>query len=240
MSLGKHLTYVAYGLGQLAEGLKNGSFETYIFFYYTSVLGLSGTLAGLATFLALFVDAVSDPLVGSLSDQTRHRFGRRHPWLYVSPFPLAVLFVLLFSPPGGLGELGLFLWLLGFAVLTRFAITLFHVPHMALGAELSDDYTERTTIVAYRSFFSLVGFSLAAVVGLALFFRATPGHPDGRLDPAQYPPYAIAAALCMLLAMLACAAGTHHRIPTLRRAHADDEGFRSPRTSTSRTRPLSA
>jgi len=135
MSLRKHLTYTAYGLGQMAEGLKNGSFEVYIFFYYTSVLGLSGTLAGLATFLALFVDAVSDPVVGSLSDQTRGRFGRRHPWLYFSPIPLAVLFVLLFRPPAGLGETGLFLWLLGFAVLTRFAITLFHVPHMALGAD---------------------------------------------------------------------------------------------------------
>jgi len=225
MSLRKHLTYTAYGLGQMAEGLKNGSFEVYIFFYYTSVLGLSGTLAGLATFLALFVDAVSDPVVGSLSDQTRGRFGRRHPWLYFSPIPLAVLFVLLFRPPAGLGETGLFLWLLGFAVLTRFAITLFHVPHMALGAELSDDYAERTTIVAYRTFFGLIGAGLAAVVGLALFFQATEQHPDGRLNAAQYPPYAVAAALCMVVAMYLCAFGTHHRIPTLRQGHAETEAF---------------
>jgi Na+/melibiose symporter-like transporter len=220
-----HLTYAAYGLGQMAEGLKNGSFEVYIFFYYTSVLGLSGSLAGLATFLALFFDAVSDPVVGSLSDRTRHRFGRRHPWLYVSPVPLALLFVGLFRPPGGLGEMGLFAWLFVFAVLTRLAITLFHVPHMALGAELSEDYGERTTIVGYRTFFALFGAGLAAVAGLRFFFAPSEAYPDGRLDPAQYPPYAVAAALCMLFAMYLCALGTHHRIATLRPVRHDLEAW---------------
>lgn len=218
-------TNSAYGLGQLAEGLKNASFELFIFFYYVQVLGLSGTLAGLATFLALFVDAVSDPVVGSLSDQTRHRLGRRHPWLYAAPIPLAVVFILLFRPPEELGQGGLFAWLFVFAVLTRIAITLFHVPHMALGAELSDDYGERTKIVAFRAFFGVSGAATASIVGLGVFFAATPEIPDGQLNAAAYPRFAWAAAAGMVAAMYLCAFGTHHRIPTLKGVAAGAEPF---------------
>jgi Na+/melibiose symporter-like transporter len=214
----RSFTHAAYGVGQIAEGLKNTSFELFVFFYYVQVLGLSGTLAGLATFLALLIDAVSDPLVGSLSDRTRHRWGRRHPWIYFSPIPLAVSFVLLFRPPEGLGEIGLFAWLFGFGVFVRIAITLFHVPHMALGAELSDDYGERTTIVAVRTFFGMTGAALASVAGLALFFSATPEFPNGQLNPASYPSFSTAAACGMVAAILLCGAGTHHRIPTLHAA----------------------
>jgi Na+/melibiose symporter-like transporter len=219
-------THAAYGVGQIAEGLKNTSFELFVFFYYTQVLGLSGTLAGLATFLALAVDAITDPLAGSLSDRTRHRLGRRHPWLYSAPIPLAISFVLLFTPPAGLGQAGLFAWLLGFAVATRVAMTLFHVPHMALGAELSTDYGERTTIVAYRTFFGLTGAGLASVVGLSYFFGATPDHPNGQLNPASYPTYAGVAGFAMVAAILLCAGGTHHRIPRLRQLPVDTSPFR--------------
>ena len=50
-----------------------------------------------------------------------------------------------------MGQTGLFLWLTGFAVLVRAAMTLYHVPHLAMGAELSNDYHERTSIVAWRT-----------------------------------------------------------------------------------------
>jgi Na+/melibiose symporter-like transporter len=171
------------------------------------------------------VDAVSDPVVGSLSDQTRHRLGRRHPWLYAAPIPLAVVFILLFRPPEGLGQGGLFAWLFVFAVLTRIAITLFHVPHMALGAELSDDYGERTTIVAFRAFFGVSGAATASIVGLGVFFAATPEIPDGQLNAAAYPRFAWAAAAGMVAAMYLCAFGTHHRIPTLKGVAAGAEPF---------------
>lgn len=218
MTARDRLAIGAYGFGQISEGLKTASFELFVFFYYVQVLGLSGTLAGAATFLALLVDAVADPWVGALSDHTRHRFGRRHPWMYAAPIPLAVTFALLFSPPTGLGETALFLWLLTFAVASRVAITLFHVPHTALGAELSDDYRERTTIVAVRTFFGLFGSLMASVVGLGFFFAATSEQPLGQLDASAYPGYGLAAAAGMVVAIVACGLGTHHRIPSLRRA----------------------
>ena len=143
-------TKFAYGFGQLAEGLKNSALGTFVLFYYNQVLGLPGTLAGLALAIALVFDAFTDPLAGSISDNWRGRFGRRHPFMYASAAPLAIAFYLLFTPPEGMGEWGLFLWLTATVLLTRGAMTLYHVPHIALGAELSTDYQERSQIVSFR------------------------------------------------------------------------------------------
>ena len=104
-------TKLAYGIGQLGEGFKNSSFETFLFFYYNQVLGVSGTWTGIAIFLALCVDAIADPLVGSLSDGWRSRFGRRHPFMYAAALPMGVCFALLFLPPDGLSERALAAWL---------------------------------------------------------------------------------------------------------------------------------
>ena len=180
-----------YGLGQLAEGVKNTAFSFFLVFYFNQVLGLSGTLAGTAIFIALVFDAVSDPVAGSLSDRLRSRWGRRHPFMYASAAPLAVTFCLLFNPPPGLGQWGLFGWLLCFAILVRASMTLYHVPHLALGAELTDDYSERTTVVAFRSFFSMIGAFATPVVGMGLFLRSTEQFENGQLNPAGYESLAI-------------------------------------------------
>lgn len=208
-------TRAAYGVGQVAEGAKNTAFDLFLFFYYNQVLGLSGTLSGAAMLIALAVDAATDPLVGSLSDSLRSRWGRRHPFLYASALPLGCSFALLFRPPEGLGQLGLFGWLTLFAVATRVSMTLYFVPHLALGAELSSDYRERTTIVAWRTFFGVGGAAALSVAGLGWWFRSTPAFPIGQLDAAAYPSFGATFAVVMALAIWLCAAGTHHRIPHL-------------------------
>ena len=133
------LLRLGYGVGQLPEGIKSAAFGFYLLFFFNQVLGLSGTLAGIAVFIALCVDALSDPVVGSWSDSTRSRFGRRHPFMYLAAVPFAASFYLLFVPPEGLGTVGLFFWLCGFTMLTRTAMTFYTVPYMALGAELTED-----------------------------------------------------------------------------------------------------
>lgn len=209
------LTKTAYGLGQAGEGLKNGAFGVFLFFYYNQVLALPGTYAGLAVGIALMFDAITDPLAGSLSDNWRSRLGRRHPFMYVAALPLAISFYFLFSPPAGLGHFELFLWLLTFAVLTRGAMTLYHVPHIALGAELSDDFDERTTVVAFRQFFSTFGTLMAYFVGFALFFYASTEYPRGQFREAAYSPFAATVALLMVAAIMASAFGTRSQIPYL-------------------------
>ena len=203
-----------YGVGQAGEGLKNGAFGIFLLFYYNQVLGVSGTLAGLALGVALIFDAVTDPLAGSLSDNWRSRLGRRHPFMYASAVPLAISFYLLFNPPH-LSETGLFIWLMGFAVLTRAAMTLYHVPHIALGAELSSSFAERTTVVGYRQFFSTFGGLLAVVIGFGWFFASTPEQPQGQFRTEGYAPFAFALSVMMMLTILASAFGTQSEVPRL-------------------------
>ena len=202
----------AYGVGQFAEGLKNTAFAVFVLFYYNQVLGLPGTMAGAALFIALLFDAVSDPLAGSLSDNHRSRLGRRHPFMYASAVPLGLAFTGLFWPPGGLGDWGLFVWLTAFATLTRAAMTLYHVPHLAMGAEMTENFNERTRIVAFRQFFGTAGSAAASLIGLGWFFADERG---GRLAVENYAPYAVVMAVLMVVTVWYSAFGTRREIPYL-------------------------
>lgn len=215
----------AYGVGQIAEGVKNSAFNIFLFFYFNQVLGLSGSLAGLALLIALVFDAIVDPMVGSISDTFQHRWGRRHPFLYVSAIPMAVAFALLFRPPTDLEQTGLFLWLTAFTILVRFWMAFFIVPHLALGAELSNDYSERTTIVAYRTLFALLGVLMVVTLAWPLFFVATTEFPNGQLNPSAYPGFGIFFGIIICASILASAVGTHGEIPHLPPAPDDAESF---------------
>ena len=218
-----------FGFGQIAEGIKTSAFGTFVLFYYNQVLGVSGTLAGAAVAIALLFDAVTDPVAGSISDRWRGRLGRRHPFIYASALPLGLAFYFLFAPAVSLdsvGQWGMFAWMLTMTVLTRASMTLYHVPHMALGAELSNDYDERTVLVAIRHFFGAVGFILVFVIGFGVFFTPTEAHPNGQTNPEAYPPYALLMSALMVISILATGLGTQKRIPYLPTASPDAKRVR--------------
>lgn len=208
-------TKFAYGVGQVAEGIKSRGFDYIAFFYFTQVLGLSGSLAGSAVAIALIFDALSDPLAGHLSDNWHSRLGRRHPFMYAAALPLSVSWFVLYFPPDGLGQWALFGWFLGFAVLVRASMTVYYVPHMALGAELSNDYAERTSIVQWRTFSGMIG-SLG-IIGASIYFifPATEEYANGMLNPAGYPIFGGISATIMFVTIWYSAWGTRKRIPTL-------------------------
>ena len=137
-----------HGAGQAGQSVQWFALG-FIFLFYNQVLGLSGTLTGIGVSIAVVFDAVSDPIVGSWSDAFRSRWGRRHPFLFASILPMGLFFVALFSPPSGLDELTLFLWFTVFNILSKTALTIFGVPYLALGAEVSGDNVERTGIASY-------------------------------------------------------------------------------------------
>jgi Na+/melibiose symporter-like transporter len=165
-----------FGLGQAGEGIKTAALAAVVLSYYAQVLNLDPRLAGLALLLATATDGVSDLLVGAWSDTLRHRWGRRHPPIYASILPFGLGFMLLFAVPHGLGNAWLFCWLLGTALLARNAMTLFVVPHFALGAELSTDHHGRTVVVAFRAFFANVGLGITFLAGALLFVLGTHGR----------------------------------------------------------------
>ena len=178
------LTKIIQGTGAIPETVIGYTFGSLLLFYYNQVLGVSGALCGYALGVAVFFDAVNDPMIGSASDNFRSRLGRRHPFMYASAIPVGIAVNFLFMPIDGLSEFQFFLWLVVVAVLVRSFHTLFTVPWHALQAELSQDYHERTSIVAFRSLF---GVSTGAATGFCVMrflFPTTPEYTPGLLNPA--------------------------------------------------------
>lgn len=206
---------IIYGLGKTPDLIKQSSFDGFILFYYSQVLGLPGTLAGLTIFLVICADAVWDPIAGTYSDGLRKaRFGRRlTPMLYATP--LAVLgFYLLFAPPTGLPTMLLFAWMLGSALLLRCTMTFYQIPYLTLQAELSDKTAVRGSLVILASLFRMVTEFTLFYVAFNLFFHATSAYPNGQQDPEAYPRYGLIMGLVMGVLMVACVAALY---PTVRR-----------------------
>jgi len=221
-------TKLGFGVGQLSEGMITITFGLFVLFFYTQLLGIPGYYTGFALFVALIVDAVSDPWVGVVSDHWHSKWGRRHPFMLFAAIPLSISFYFLFSPPALLlgSDLGLALWLAAFAILTRVLLTFFEVPYLSLGAELSQDYRERTALVGFRYAFSNVGVILAIAIGFGFFFVPTQNFVDGQMNPAAYPPFALVLGIVITSSILACVIATWHVIPNLQKPPPKVEGVR--------------
>ncbi|MDG2449868.1 MAG: MFS transporter, partial [Saprospiraceae bacterium] len=210
-----------YGLGMASIGIKNGLFQLFLFFYFSQVLGLDPELAGLSSLVALGFDAISDPLVGLISDKWQSKkWGRRHPFMFVSALPFGLFIWLLFTPPEGLDQTGLFLWLTSFAILVRVSLTLFNVPYISLGAELSTDYKERTSITAIRMMFTTLFPVIVMIAGFVFYFVPTEEYSNGLLNKAAYPTFALLCGLLIVLIILVSTWGTREAIPHLPQASA--------------------
>jgi len=209
-------TKLAFGVGATGEGATNWIFAGLTFFFYNQVLGLSGSLTGLAVLIAIIFDAVSDPIMGSISDRFISKLGRRHPFMFAAPFPTVIAIYLMFFPPDGLSEYGLFGWLIFSTILLRVSITLFAVPHLALGAELSDDYFERSRVMSYNNLFGYMGVIIMHIFVWFLIFPYFAGEKIGQLYQESYTPIAIFSMVLISLCILSSAYFTKDRIPYLK------------------------
>lgn len=216
---------ICFGLGTGAEGLKDAAFHFFLVFYYSQVLGLPATLAGLVSSVALIFDAATEPFMGTISDRWRSRLGRRHPFMFASSVPFGICLYMLFAPPS-LGQTGLFWWMLVWSLLTRVFLTLFHTPHLALGGELSDDYQERTLLFTLSSLFRQGLNKLTPVLAYGLVFTATAQFPQGQLDADRYPVFGLAAGIVVSALVLVSAFGTLKDVPRLPKAPTDLPAFR--------------
>ena len=208
----------AYGVGDMGQAVMNQGFALLLVFFYQQLVGLPGSLAGLALGIALAFDAVTDPIIGGISDRLKSRFGRRHPMIALAALPLAVMFYLLFSPPEGLSDFGAFLWLTTFAILVRGAMTFYHIPHLALGAELAQDYHQRSTLFGFNAFLGALSAAALYWVIYRVFFPTTEEFNPGLLNRAGYTEFALAGGVAMVLALAICVLGTAKEIPRLRTA----------------------
>ena len=158
---------IAWSVGSMSETLMANSITFLALPIYNIALGVSPVLVGWATALPRLWDAITDPLMGNISDNTRSRWGRRRPYIALGAILAGIFFAIMWMPSTKFGEWGLFFFFLGVSILYYTAYTIFVVPHNALGFELSTDYNERTRVMSYRMFFA----SLAGVLFLAWAYK---------------------------------------------------------------------
>ena len=205
---------VLFASGAIQEGVVSaGGIVTLIF--YNQVLGVSPALAGIAFAIASVSDAITDPLIGTYSDQFKSKIGRRHPFMFFSALPLAVSFFFLYQPPQELSATGYFWWLTVFLVLVRVSQTFYLVPHDALGAELTDNYEERSSIFGYNAVAVAVFAASIAMFAYVIVFPSTEGYDNGLLNKSRYIILASAGSITIFFSVIVCALGTMDQIPYL-------------------------
>ena len=205
-----------FGSGGLVYGVVQNA-HYFVLVYYSQVLGLSPELAGLAVGIGLIFDAVSDPLVGYLSDNTKSRLGRRHPWLYASVVPLSMSYFLLWHPPASVqGDMNLFFFLVACNVALRISLTLFLVPAYAFVAELTSDYEERTRLLTgFHSVLSVVSNGMSVLM-YAFWLVPTDEYADGIMNAEGYQQAGLVGTLAIAAAILTFTIGLHRFIPRSR------------------------
>ena len=191
-----------YSIGQFVE---SGylAINAFIFFYYTAVLGLSGSMVGAALAISMTLDAAMDPLIGSWSDGLRTRLGRRLPAMLLGAPLTMITMGLLFAPPSGISPFLLFGWLTLTKMGVRAFASLYNIPYFALGGEMSDDYVERSRIVAYRLLSGILVSVLITALAYSLFFAGE----GGLQRPERYPAFGWAIATLVLAGGLICCLG---------------------------------
>jgi GPH family glycoside/pentoside/hexuronide:cation symporter len=144
---------VLFGLPEFAVYLAVIPVSLYLPLFYSRDLGLDLATIGFLLMLARVADVFVDLLIGTLSDRTRSRFGRRKPWIAAGVPIMVVSAWQLFAPSGAVGNVYLLLW----SMLLWIGWSMINIPYYAWGAELSDDFDERTRITGWRQFFGFAG-----------------------------------------------------------------------------------
>ncbi len=154
----------AYGAAGLGAGLVRNMISLYLLFYYADIIGLSPAYISLAIMIGNIGDAITDPLMGFISDHTRAKMGRRRVYLLAGSLPLGLLLYLTWAPPQSLQGFNLFLYAAVLISLLYANYTVVAVPYLALGAELSPDSDERSSVFGFNFAFTKVGELAGAVL----------------------------------------------------------------------------
>jgi glycoside/pentoside/hexuronide:cation symporter, GPH family len=203
-------TKLAYGVGDLGTAVSAGILVFYQLIFLTNVAGMSPVLAGSVRTVAGIWDAVNDPVVGTLSDRTRTRWGRRYPWIVMGAVPLGIFFFLgwivpQFSAVSAAQQQMLFWYYIAISILFNTAYTAVNLPYTALTPELTRDYNERTSLNQFRFTFSIGGSILSLVLAQVIFSTVT--NPRDQ--------YLLLGGVCAIFCILPpflCVLGTRKRV----------------------------
>lgn len=161
-----------YGIGGLGYSSMSQTLNSFIMFFATAVMGISGSLVGLAIAISSLWDGVSDPLVGYLSDNTKNKFfGKRLGFMFFGIFVIAFLNICIWSMPASMPEIAKFLWLLIGMLAIETANTCFGTPYSALAIDIAPDYNEQSKVQSFKTVFNIIGMILPNI--LMYFFMSS-------------------------------------------------------------------
>lgn len=206
-------TKLAFGAGDLGPAITANVIIFFQLIFLTNVAGIPAGLAGSILLVGKIWDAVNDPVVGVLTDQTESkRWGRRLPWLFYGAIPFGIFFVLLWVVPtiGGVSRSFQVGWLFAYYVvigaISQVFYTVVNLPYTAMTPELTQDYDERTQLNSFRFAFS-IGGSILSLILAQIIFQVIPEEQRGLQ-------YLTLAGICGVIAVLGlywCVFGTRKR-----------------------------
>jgi GPH family glycoside/pentoside/hexuronide:cation symporter len=141
----------AYGLGSIVNNLLGGAIG-YMSIVLNVGLGINPALVGTLQAIPRFTDALTDPIMGYISDNTRSKYGRRRPYIFVGAIFVGLVFALMWQLPEGYSEMFYFWFFLIGSIIFYLFYTMFATPWVALGYELTSDYHERTRLMGVMNF----------------------------------------------------------------------------------------
>lgn len=190
---------IIYGAGDSGFSLTSTALALLYLDFLVSVVGLDPRLAGISIGLGRIWDAFNDLVIGTLSDRTRSRWGRRRPYLLFGALPFGVAFILMWVVPAMPSQTALLIYYTAMYILFDTFFTLVNVPYIALTPELAPGYDERTSLHSYRMAFS-IGFGLLGAVAPLAIVDAIAGA--GVSGPALHSAYMVMATLLGLASVL--------------------------------------
>ena len=158
---------LGYGVGDLASGLYLNFFGFFLFYFLVDLNGLAPAAISLMLLLTKMVDAVTDPMMGAISDRTRSRWGRYRPYMLFGAVPFGFFGVMVFAAPD-LSQTGLLIWAYVTYTLAMLVYTIVNVPYGGLLGVISPSAEQRGSVTAYRMFFSALSGILIGVLGTTL------------------------------------------------------------------------
>ena len=162
-------TRLGYGIGDIAICLYWSGVGLYLLYFYTDVVGISPSMAGLIYGIGMLWDALTDPFMGYIAERTRTKWGVYRPYLLFGNLPLALSFILLFWVPPFEGAM-LFFFLLFTNLLHRTCFTLVSVPFSSLTPRITSDSQERTNLTGFRMMGAQTGTNLMALLAFPIIF----------------------------------------------------------------------